>query len=258
MTTRTDRKLALAVGGALALLCILGAAVQVASWTIGSRDRTRVRTITGPVTQVIVDARGGDVSIVPWQSRDVKVETDASGSIRVPPLRSSIVDQHVHVTGGCPNITIGHCSASIIVHVPATTPVQVTAGTGDVTIDGVSAAVSIRTGSGDVSADNLSGTVTLQSRSGDVVARDLDASVVHAQTTSGDVNLAFTKAPFNVDAQTASGDALIEVPPGRQAYQVDVASRSGDESVGVREDPHSDMVLRAHTGSGDAVVDYSG
>jgi Putative adhesin len=257
MTARTDRRVALVAGAVVAVLCILGAAVQVASWSLGRVHRDLHRTIPGPVSTLRIDARGGDITVVPG-GNDVVIDARSSGAVHVPRLATDVSGDHVTVSGGCPTFTFGHCSSSITVRVPATTAVVVRSATGDIDLHGLIGGADVHTASGDVSASDLGGTVSLESASGDVNADGLRADRVRARTASGDVLLRFARAPHAADAETASGDARILVPPGRAAYRADVDTHSGDRSIGVRVDDTSSRLLRAHTSSGDAVLDYAG
>jgi len=45
---------------------------------------------------------------------------------------------------------------------------------------------------------------------------------------------------------------------GTEAYNVSAETNSGDDDIGVRQDPDSTRFLRVETSSGDAVVDYGG
>ena len=90
------------------------------------------------------------------------------------------------------------------------------------------------------------------------MARGLRSNMAMAKTASGDVDLRFAIAPKAAEARTASGDARILVPPGTEAYNVSAETNSGDDDIGVRQDPDSTRFLRVETSSGDAVVDYGG
>ena len=68
--------------------------------------------------------------------------------------------------------------------------------------------------------------------------------------------LTFTSPPSAAEAWTASGDATIQVPPGPEKYRVDIETDSGDRQLGVDTSESSTHVLRAHTNSGDVIVDY--
>jgi Putative adhesin len=256
MTARRDRKIALLIGGGLAVVLIVCAAAQVASWTIGSIHREIHRTIPGPVRTLSIDAHSGDITVVPGSPDSVLIDARSSGAVHVPRLTTDVRGDHVAVTGGCPGISFGHCSTTITVHVPPATRVEVDGATGDVSISGISGGADVRTASGDVDASGLGGSVSLRSASGDVEAGDLHAATVRARTASGDVELDFARPPQLADAETSSGDVRILVPPSGAGYRVDVDTHNGDRSVGVRVDDSAARLLRAHTSSGDAILDY--
>ncbi|WP_028064588.1 DUF4097 family beta strand repeat-containing protein [Solirubrobacter soli] len=276
MTPRAQRGAALLIGGALALLFSAIAAVQVAGWTVGSVERTNHQVIPGPVSRLEVDAAaGGDITVVRELSTMPLVTVDSSvkGSIHAPVLRAVKDGTTVRISGNCPYISFGPCRARIVIRVPAGTAVDVRAGSGDVTADGLSGNVKLETGSGDVNATGLTGDSELHTSSGDVNVRalagaadlrtgsgdisgeDLGTGHLAADTASGDVELDFAHAPEVVDASTASGDVDISVPEGG-TYRVEADSGSGDQHLNVKSDPAATRILRAQTSSGDVTVGY--
>jgi len=256
MTARSQRALALATGGVLALLFSVCAAVQVAGWTIGAVEQTRHQVIPGPVDKLSVNAGEGDVTVVRELSDApyVTIDSTVKGSIHAPVLRAVKDGATVRIDGNCPYITFGPCRARIVIRVPAATEVDVRSGSGDVTASGLTGRVELETGSGDVNADALSGQADLHTSSGDVNVRGLSGDA-ELRTGSGDVNASFRQAPRNVDASTASGDVGVLVPEG-EAYRVEADSGSGEQALDVRTDPASTRIIRAQTSSGDVTVAY--
>jgi hypothetical protein len=256
VSARTDRRIALFAGTALALICILGAAVQVAVWTMGSQHRSAHRVLAGPVSRLRVEAVAGDITILPGAGDDVTIDSRVSGTLHAPPVRTSIDGGVVNLSGGCPAMSFGHCHTSIVIHVPAATGLDVDAASGDVEANGLAGAVKLHSASGDVRASDLTGDVSLRSGSGDIEASGLGGATVSAGTGSGDVTLRFDAAPRLADAETNSGDVRIVVPAGSGPYSVDAETDSGTRDVAMAPDPASPRRLRAHTGSGDARVEY--
>jgi hypothetical protein len=276
ITARTERLVALVVGGGIALVLAVCSAFSVAGWSVGSTSRTQHRVIHGPVSALRIDATGSsDVVIAAGSGRDATVDSVARGSFRAPRVHVETHGSTVRVSGGCHAVWFGDCHVAVTVHVPPGTAVQVNASSGDVMASGLSGPVRLTTSSGDVSASELSGPAALHTSSGDVDARDLSATAslesssgdvagtalasptVAAHTGSGDVDLLFSTAPHSVDAETGSGDVSLLVPRGG-VYHVDAETSSGDHVVGVRRDPQANRVLRARTGSGDVSVLYAG
>jgi hypothetical protein len=273
--TRTERGVALLVGGGLAAVFVVWGALHVAGWTLGTAERTDHRVIHGPVSALQIEADGGgDVAVEAGTGPDVTVDSVARGAFRSPRLRVAVAGSQVSIHGGCGPALFDRCRASVTVHVPPDTPVQVVSRSGDVSASGLSGLVRLTTSSGDVSASDLSGTAELHTSSGDITAHDLSggrasleassgdvagddlsAASVDARTGSGDVDLLFAAAPAAVAAETGSGDVSLLVPRGAR-YAVDAETSSGDRVVGVATAPRADHVLRARTGSGDVNVVY--
>ena len=103
--------------------------------------------------------------------------------------------------------------------------------------------------------DTRAMSASLETSSGDIEATGLRSGTVRARTGSGDVDLLFSAAPQDVDAEAGSGDVSVLVPRGGR-YAVEAVTGSGDRSVGVVSHPRAPASLRARTGSGDVSVLY--
>jgi DUF4097 and DUF4098 domain-containing protein YvlB len=270
MTLRQQRGAALLVGCLLGLVFAVCAAFQIAGWTVGAVEHTTHQVIPGPVGVLRVDAGAGDILVVPTSGDDVRIDSTAKGALHRPRLRAVKDGMVVRMNGNCPAISFGPCRASIVLHVPPGTkidvrsgsgdltasgitgPARMETGSGDVTATGLTGDADLRTSSGDVNARGLAGDVTLRTASGDVNAGDLAAGTVQAVSSSGDVELDFRLAPRDVDAATASGDVDVSLPFG-QTYRVEADTGSGDRHV-MGDDPASPRIVRARTSSGDVTV----
>ncbi|GAA1511921.1 hypothetical protein GCM10009677_51080 [Sphaerisporangium rubeum] len=116
--------------------------------------------------------------------------------------------------------------------------------------DGMSA--KLRTGSGDITLRSVSGELDAFTGSGDIDANGLTGHRAIAETGSGDVELRFTVAPFDVQVSTGSGNATVHVPADE--YNVTAETGSGSRTVDVTTDASSERRLILKTGSGDAKV----
>jgi DUF4097 and DUF4098 domain-containing protein YvlB len=258
MTRRTDRRLALLAGGGLAILLSFIFAFQVAAWSVGADEHRTQRVLDGPVDELLVDTHNGDVRLVQSTDDRVRIQARSKGTLHTPSPRVDVDGSRVSVAANCPVWSFGECHAEITVMVPASTTVRVHSRSGDIAAEGVSGGVDLETRSGDIDLDRVSGDVALETASGDIVARGLRASLAKANTASGDVDLRFAASPKAAEAMTASGDARILVPPGREAYNVSLDTKSGDTETGVRTDPDSTRFLRVESRSGDVTIDYGG
>jgi DUF4097 and DUF4098 domain-containing protein YvlB len=272
VTARGQRAVALFCGLGLALLFAAIAAVQVAGWTIGAVERTSSQVIPGPVDELVVDADGGEITVVPGGD-SVRINSTVKGSIHTPEPHAFRDGNTIHLNGKCPDISFGPCRARITIFVPRDTPVEVHSGSGDLMATGLTGRVNLQTGSGDVSATGLSGPVELQTGSGDINTRGLSGETrmhtgsgdvtaeglgprnVVAETSSGDVSLDFQLGPNDVTASTASGDVDIAVPRGG-TYYVKSDPGSGEQNIAVKTDPDATSTIRASTSSGDVTVAY--
>jgi Putative adhesin len=264
---RTERAVALAVGGLLALVFGAMASFHVAGWTLGSGTRTVHRVIPGASAVTVFASGRADVDIEAAVGRDATVDAVSRATLRV-----SVDGGDVHVAGGCGPVIFGSCRATVTVRVPLGDPVIVHSGEGDVRVAGVSGAVNVdagagditaidlsgpvylHTGSGDVDAHHLSGPARLSSDSGDVAGDNLWSRLAKGTSGSGDITLLFSAPPTNADAETGSGDVTLLVPRG-VAYAVDAVTSSGDRHVGVARSAASGHALRVRTGSGDVAVE---
>jgi hypothetical protein len=268
---RTERTVALAVGGLLALVFVVMCSFHVAGWTLGSGTRTQHRVIhDASAVTVFADGRA-DVVVEAADGPDATVDTEAQATLHTPRLRLSVDGGDVHVAGGCGPVIFGHCRATVTVRVPdgdavsvhsgngdiqlsgLSGPARVDAGSGDISLNDLTGPADVRTGSGDVDAHHLTGAVKLNSDSGDVVGDDLSGATARAGTGSGDVTLVFSAPPATAAAETGSGDVSVLLPRG-VAYAVDAETSSGDRFVGVDRNARSDHSVRARSGSGDVTV----
>jgi DUF4097 and DUF4098 domain-containing protein YvlB len=255
---KADRVIALIAGGVLALIFTTCSAVNVAGWTTGVVEENTHRDIPGPVDELRITAGGGDVQLMPSRDSTITVDSRVRGSLHTPELDVDFDGSDVAVHGGCSEMAIGHCEATLLVGVPAGTAVRVDASSGDIAATALTGNLTLHTASGDVRALNVSGRLDLDTASGDVDGAGIRSTSVRAHTGSGDIDVDFRVAPQTVEADTASGDVRIGVPPGPETYNVDVDTASGTEDVEMPPDPKSSRLLRAETGSGDVEVVYSG
>jgi Putative adhesin len=137
------------------------------------------RTVSGPVTRVVVD---GAV-------RDVTIHERRRYGWRKPRLRVDLRGGVLHVHARCGSWS-GGCADDLDIVVPhSVRTAAVASSSGDVALAGLTGdAFTATTDSGDVRAHRISGSLTLRSDSGDLEAGDV-AGKVRAHTDSGDVRV---------------------------------------------------------------------
>ena len=157
---------------------------------------------------------------------------------------------------------------------PASTPIEVHSGSGDLTASGLTGRVLLDTGSGDVSAMGLTGPAELRTGSGDVDVRGLSGTT-QLNTGSGDITAEGLATPHGLRRHllgrrrrsTSVSPRRTSWPRPRPAtstspcraggaYHVEADPGSGDQQVDVKTDPDATSSIRANTSSGDVNVDY--
>ncbi|MFI5709657.1 DUF4097 family beta strand repeat-containing protein [Kribbella sp. NPDC051620] len=156
---------------------------------------------------------------------------------------------------GCGFLSFG-CHTDYVVTVPRDLDVTIRTSSGDLKVVGLGGSTTLESSSGKIEAQNLSGSLTMESSSGDLEAAGLSSGSVTSKSSSGSVELSFSTAPTTVDVTTSSGDALVRLPEGVEAYKVDTDSKSGDENAEVKIDPAATRTIKVKSSSGDAVVEY--
>jgi Putative adhesin len=147
------------------------------------------RTVSGPVTRVVVDGAVGDVALMAASVRDVTIHERRRYGWRKPRLQVDLRGGVLHVRAHCGSWS-GGCADDLDIVVPhSVRTAAVASGSGDVALAGLTGdAFTATTDSGDVRAHRISGSLTLRSDSGDLETGDI-AGLVRAHTDSGDVRV---------------------------------------------------------------------
>ena len=236
------------------------------------------------VTEVVVENRcGGDVDVSGLGFADagrVDAAWDDTWSFGRPRHDRSLSDGRLVLRTDCPSVRVGVDTTSRLrVEVPAGVPVEIVAGSGDVTATGLvrlddvrsgsgdveiaaatggtgsrEATTTVRTGSGDVVLRGTAGDLDVATGSGNVRATDLTSTLVRVQTGSGDVDLRAVEVLRGVTVRTGSGDVAVTVPDTPVGYAVTATTGSGRSLVDVTRNPSSPLRMVLRTGSGDVDV----
>ncbi|MET9529897.1 DUF4097 family beta strand repeat-containing protein [Streptomyces sp. NPDC006649] len=167
----------------------------------------------GVASQLSVDTTAGDVHIVASDRSDLKVTEKITYSADKP--RTSHTSRDGKVMLKDHDCRSGSCSVSYRIMVPERLSSRISSG------------------GGNISGSALAGNTV-------------------AETKGGDVNLAFAKAPADLDAFSAGGDVDIRVPAGH--YAVQAQANGGDRKVGVTVDKGSVHKVKARSNGGDVTV----
>ena len=266
------RLLALSLGVPLALALI--------AWT-GLTEVAYAGLGSYPV-HLSVPVRGSTVSLAAGDA-DVQVTQAAGNRLRLTGkaqyslIRSSVTwhstPSGVIVSPRC-HFFVGICSFSFHAVLPAGKRAVVSAGSGNLTLRGLTGPVSGVSGSGDMQANELTGRVSLQNGSGNITGGALSGPKVMLKAGSGDIafdglesldvvvtdgsgniDLTFSKAPTRVRVSNSSGNVNVVLPRGVR-YQVNATTDSGNRTVGVLQTTAPGHVITVTDGSGNVSVTY--
>jgi Putative adhesin len=244
----------IAAGGA-ATAALLGAGTAGGRMWLSGSDEPAQQTVRysriHAVTKVVLEFDTGSVLVRVGADGRVDVERRPRDG-RVLDLKEVWDGDRLRLAGACRDGNgkrVTRCRSAYVLTVPAGTEIEASAATGDVTVAGLTGAVSLTSGSGDLELRGVGGRVRAVTDSGEVTGTALRSSAVEVRTNTGDVGLAFAGAPGQAAVTTNTGDVELAVPPGR--YRIGADTVSGRRDVTVPQDAASPSSLAAHANSGD-------
>ena len=247
------RRIALAVGAPLALIIIAWTALtEVAYAGIGSYPVRLAVPVYGSTVSLSLGA--ADTQITQAPGRQLRLTGTAHYSLVRSTVTWHTTASGVIVTPECHFVT-GVCSFNLRAVVPAGKPANVSAGSGNMVLRGLTGPVNAGSGSGNITDSALSGPqVTIAVGSGDIAVDGLTSQHVVASAGSGNISLTFGKVPSRVRVSNSSGNVSLVLPPGPTYYRVHAATDSGNRIIGVPTNSASSHVITVTDGSGDISI----
>ncbi|MBI9116049.1 hypothetical protein [Sanguibacter suaedae] len=207
-------------------------------------------------TSVTVAVTGGSVRVEAHDGQHAELEVLTVSS---RPLAMTLVDTELRVSyefAGLEGVVDrvkglrDKDSVDVVLRVPATAELRVTAVSAGISVRGLAASVTASTVQGDVELDDVSGTATVSTVAGAVRAADHAGAVV-VRTGTGAVDVAgeLTRA----EVATVSGAVLVSPGSGPSS----VAARTVTAPVTVRAPRGVAVDLRTRTVNGRTVLDGS-
>ncbi|HJD84231.1 DUF4097 family beta strand repeat-containing protein [Kitasatospora aureofaciens] len=245
------------ITGTLALVLVMLAA-GVQTWSLVMQQQT---SATKPydvvIHQVRLETGSASVRLRAGREGHVVVKQRLDWMLRKPVVSATFAGDVLTVGMHCrqvlPFSDFG-CGAEIELEVPAATEVTGSVSSGSVSVEGLNGSVRMQLTSGQLSLAHTSGELWAETTSGQVLATDLSAQRVTARTTSGSLELHFTRAPHAVDARATSGAVIMTVPKNsRYAFSSEVGSGSGGIDPAL-EDSTSPDSIHAQVTSGSLTV----
>ncbi|GLW97287.1 DUF4097 family beta strand repeat-containing protein [Microtetraspora sp. NBRC 16547] len=219
-------------GGALAAAALLTGCGLTGIGGPTSED-TVTYQVTDKVAELNVKGGAGDIVISETGGSAVRVVETLRWRGEKPETVHKVDGDLLLMSYNCP-AKWDNCYVNYKIEIPQGLRVDVTSGSGDITLRSLTGPIEVSAGSGDVSGTGLAG------------------KKIFARTGSGDSELRYTAAPDSVETKSGSGNATLYVPDG--PYDVKTSVRSGDVRVSVKKDASSPHKVTMTAGSGDVSV----
>ena len=240
-------------------------------------DQTVVDVTGHKAEEVLVEQRGHEIVVIAPKrigfmagARDLHVAivcpTDSELATRMgsADLVATGTLGWVKLHNGSGNITLETVSAEAVVKtgsgdirvVSIDGSANLSSGSGDIKVDRIAGAAQVSTGSGDVEVARSGAQLVLKSGSGDLHVQDANGDLA---LTSGSGGLQVDRFPAGkLTAKNASGDIKVGIPAGVPVW-TDITSVSGRvsstlEGAGKPADGEPYVEVRAKTVSGDVVL----
>lgn len=196
-----------------------------------------------PVTGTLrlrVRMRSGDVRIA--QTSDANATVQAKGERDADEVwiehDATAADTRLEVTQRKDGWGFRSRRVHVSITVPVGAIVDVGTGSGDVTVSGLVAGLTVQSASGDMTIERVHGEGRLRSASGDVHVEEVGGDLT-VTTASGEIEVGSVAGRF--EARTASGD----IDVGATAGSTHAVSASGDVTIG---SAGGDVSLRSVSG----------
>ncbi|HET7735486.1 MAG TPA: DUF4097 family beta strand repeat-containing protein [Nocardioidaceae bacterium] len=245
--------------------------------TAADVEQTTIEVSGSHADEVLVEQRGHEIVVIAPKKvgffsagRNITVEARVPANCELSTRlgSASVVAAgtlgwaKIHVGSG--DVTLEHVSAEALVKTGSGDidisliegPANISSGSGGITLDRLEGPSQISTGSGDIEVAYSGAPLAVKSGSGDLKVRDASADI---SLSSGSGNLLVDRFPAGkLTAKNASGDIRIGIPAGVPVW-TDVSSVSGRvtsslEGAGQPAEGQDFVELRAKTVSGDVLL----
>jgi len=218
---------------------------------------------------LVASSGGGDITVHQDQARSGIARLTGTVEYSLVRPRLTVSGDGFHLDCRLPT---GNCGLSAILDVPRDTALQLTSeggnmqvngidsnvtldsGGGDVTVSGVGGIADVTTGGGNLTASDLGSIRQFSTDGGDVNGTDLSAPHVTTESGGGNVTLAFTKAPVNLNIISDGGDITIVLPQGNTHYAITSSTDGGDYSASVPVSSSSGNKINVESGGGNVSI----
>lgn len=146
------------------------------------------------------------------------------------------------------------CDVDFQVNVPKAVDLDLAAGSGDLTVNGIQGDLTFIVGSGDILANGTFKKIDGKSGSGNIAIKGLTGGG-ELKTGSGEIDLTYLVSSLNgeLDLKSGSGDAMILFPKGTKV-KTSYKTGSGELSNELGDYPEAAFKISMKAGSGDLKI----
>ena len=263
------RRVALAIGVPVALALIAWSAFSLVAG-IGQASFPVSASIPLQDGHLVASSGGGDITVHQDQARSSMARLTGTVDYSLVRPRLTISGDGFHLDCRLPT---GNCGLNATLDVPLDTAavnlaseggnmqvngidsdVTLNSGGGDVAVSGVGGIADVTTGGGNVTASDLTRTLQFTTDGGDVNGTGLSAPRVTTESGGGNVTLAFTGVPVNLNIISDGGDITILLPHGSTRYAITYNTDGGDYSAPVPVSSSSRNTIDVQSGGGNVSI----
>jgi hypothetical protein len=220
-----------------------------------AHEERDVRTVVREAVRVVDVEVDGSITVVGGSAGPITIDERVSRGLQAPKRSVRVDGDRLTVRGTCSAFPQTFCSDDVTLRVPSS--VRVVADGLGIRVSGVRGGAQLESHGDDVTVESVAGAVRLRSHGGSVSAIALRAATVDADSSGGDVELAFARSPQHVDASSSGGDVNVVLPDRPVAYRVETSASGGSAGSEIRTDPTSPRLIRATSSGGDITIRYA-
>jgi hypothetical protein len=229
-----------------------GTVQAVAALAHEERD---VHTVVREPVRVVDIEVDGSVTVVGGPAGPITIDERVSRGLQAPKRSIRVDGERLTVRGTCRAFPQTFCSDNVTLRVPSS--VRLVADGLGITVSGTRGGTYLESDGDDVTVEAVGGAVRLRSHGGSVSAIGLRATDVDADSSGGDVSLAFAGSPQLVDARSSGGGVNVVLPDRPVAYRVETSASGGSVDTDIRTDPTSPRLIRATSSGGGITIHYA-
>jgi DUF4097 and DUF4098 domain-containing protein YvlB len=248
----------------IALVLIPALTFSQLSWAKQQIDSTLSSDNLTSVTNVTIEIRMGEVTIVGWDKNEVHVEGELDNNVDEFIFKEEN-GQIIIKTKYENSRHSGHSDTDLTIKIPKNLRASFDGVSGDVVVKNLRNNARINTVSGDIKASDLNGNIELSSVSGRIKSNNLDGKI-SLSGVSGDIDdsasqgrLELRAVSGEISSKSSASQVFVESVSGDvtlalgQIEEIRVATVSGEVNIALTLNKNG--VLKVNTVSGDTAVD---